>query len=319
MIPGIGMSVSKLNTQKLTPMWIALDFNGYNYMYYSYDATTWVRTTIAWAGKSVANNGKMWVMGCGYGRMQYSANGINWTTTDTGGLFTNCNAVAWNGTMWVGGCTGTNSFISSTDGINWTARGTSALTTGCNGVAWNGSLWVAVGTGTYKIASSTDAVTWTGRDTSVFTSGNGVAWNGSIWVAAGNGTTNTLASSTDGVTWTGRGTTILSAGYGICVGGTNTFYVVGNGPYYQIAASSSGTSWSGMAYQLNPFVAGGEGKRMAFNGTDYGAVGGFTNKFFVKSTNGSTFTNTIQIRTYINENWGDISSYPAPKLYPAIL
>ncbi len=78
MIPGIGISVSKLNSQKLTPMWIALDFNGYNYMYYSYDATTWVRITIAWAGKSVANNGKMWVMGCAYGRMQYSVNGINW-------------------------------------------------------------------------------------------------------------------------------------------------------------------------------------------------------------------------------------------------
>ena len=87
-----------------------------------------------------------------------STDGIYWSSSGIGGLFTGGQGVAYNGSLWVAVGSATNTIATSTDGINWIGRGNSIFDDSGSGVAWNGSIWVAVGVGKNTIATSTDIV-----------------------------------------------------------------------------------------------------------------------------------------------------------------
>jgi hypothetical protein len=256
-------------------MWIAVGnrTGGSSPIVYSRNGINWVSSTnnpVAQVN-GVSWNGSYWLIGMNSSPIiQYSLDGITWTTAATTVFTIGANAFLWLSSYWIGFGSGTQSMIYSNDGLSWTALTNSfgsSATTYCG--YWDSASGILVVGGIGNSLSMVYAnVTSTTTPTSIsFNSllGNGspfgtatgscraVSYNGRIWVAGGifgtgytgSPTSNTLAYSYDGKTWIGLGTSIFGTRCNtICWNGTRWIAGGVNSSVGRIATSFDGINWS---------------------------------------------------------------------------
>lgn len=151
------------------------------------------------------------------GRMGYSYNGINFTTTSIINIW---RSVCWSPQLGIfvavaSDIGSANQVIYSTDGINWT-NATAAAANQWLSVCWAAELGIfcaVAGSGTgNRVMTSPDGINWTAQASAADSSWPSVCWSPELrlFVAVSNfGTTKAMTSS-DGINWqaitTGLGT-----------------------------------------------------------------------------------------------------------------
>jgi hypothetical protein len=197
------------------------------------------------------NGSNLWVAAGDNGWLFTSADGITWTSRDSGFNGNPILKVTYANSLWVAG--GSNGIIStSTDGTTWTTRTSNMSTNDINSIAYGNSTWVAVGggggsTNTGGITYSTDGITWTRKSQSV-TTGTiyyDVAYNGTNWIVGTNFSTNNhLYASSPSGTWTAGHTGSSGAVYRIIWDGTRhiTYETSSYGPRYSTSTTLGTTT-----------------------------------------------------------------------------
>ena len=244
-------------------------------------------------------------------------------------IFTEGNGIAGNGVFWVG--VGKGSFPIAYSNQNpyffeWIGVSNSSdfFTTG-NGVAWNGDMWVAVGepqqdisgadvSGT-PIAISQDGRKWSGVDNSIskLKVGYGVAWTGSNWVAVGEGNTETgingiIYSDASAQIWTVVETNLLTSIRGIAYDSNSELLVavgVGNTTTSIIYSDISINIWTGIEngiFYTGTF--GSTGNAIAWNGSQWAAVGNSDNNTIATSDNGKDWNSIANSNKIFKPNPG---------------
>jgi hypothetical protein len=243
------------------------------------------------------------------GTIKYSSDGINWSSSVSGGFSTRGKGVTYSGSLWVAvgdvGAFG-NPLASaqySIDGSNWSNAESGLTTTELEGVAYNGSLFVACGNGGFFYSFS--GSNWYNANASVFPSGRpyGVAWNGYMWVAVGqSGNASNIAYSMDGSNWSNASSGFFQvSGQGVA---WNTRYWVAVGDQTTDAKTALKYSYDGLNWSNSIFGGFGDpagtGNSVTWNGNLWvaaGISGGFTQSNIQYSTDGSNWfrsaTNTF--------------------------
>ena len=264
--------------------WVATGGNG---VIYNQDSKGWSNATVESAKRvaltNVAFNGEIWVM-TGFNptsvaidpltTVVWSADGINWSNSRTGGFgwdgvteYYGGRGVAWNGSIWVAvglGSSALNSIITSADGSNWTSAASGGfLVEGGYGIVWTGCNWVGVGGGGYDrgFVTSSNGIDWPITfDYGFDNIGNAIAWNGYRLVAVGTyygGYPSILYSDTYGATWAAATGTLFDNVIG---GGGNT--VTWNGSYWL----AGGTTGIRKSYDGKTWFQPGASPSYAFTG-----------------------------------------------------
>lgn len=149
---------------------------------------------------NIMYNGTYWVIcGSGGSQVQYSVDGISWSSASGFSVISEFRQISYNGHTMIISDPFTitdNIYYSEDKGITWTP--VTIPSTLINALSWNGTVFVA-STEAPSIYTSRDGITWTFRYTPAepITS---IFWNGRIFQAVGQ--TNTRLQSTDGYTWT---------------------------------------------------------------------------------------------------------------------
>ncbi len=180
---------------------------------YSYDGKTWNPVnnfnSINGELKSVAFNGKMWVM-VGQNIILNSTDGINWNKIDFFGIL---NEVCWTGSAWFVAGSGLNFFngasianiFTSTDGISWSLSfsNNNLLYTSFSTIAYNPSNKTLVAAGGRNIYYKKEGLNWTPANTDVVYD-NGIikiTVINSKFVATVMSNRANLIYSSDGINW----------------------------------------------------------------------------------------------------------------------
>ncbi|MCC5843939.1 MAG: immunoglobulin domain-containing protein [Verrucomicrobia bacterium] len=207
----------------------------------------------------VGQAGTLWLAFGERGTLLSSADGLNWTSLDSGTDFALRGAV-WDGTDFTlvgdGGV-----ILESGDGAVWTLQnpGTRVSLEDIDG----GGLGLMTVGEKGAARFSADGLNW--QDAS-FTPGQrflGVATNGSVFVKVGQGG-DILSSSNNGDSWTSRFSKENRALEAVTRG--NVFVAVGSGG--TIVSSSNGTSWTERTSPTSLRL-----RAVAYNGSEWRAVG----------------------------------------------
>ena len=244
-------------------------------------------------------------------------------------IFTEGNGIAGNGFFWVGVGKGSFPIVYSNQNpyfFEWIGVSNSSefFTTG-NGVAWNGDIWVAVGepqqdisgadvSGT-PIAISEDGRKWSGVDNSIskLKVGYGVAWTGSNWVAVGEGNTETgingiIYSDASAQIWTVVETNLLTSIRGIDYDSNSELLVavgVGNSTTSIIYSDISINVWTGIENGIFfTGTFGSTGNAIAWNGSQWAAVGNSDNNTIATSDNGKDWNSIANSNKIFKPNPG---------------
>ena len=244
-------------------------------------------------------------------------------------IFTEGNGIAGNGVFWVG--VGKGSFPIAYSNLNpyffeWIGVSNSSefFKTG-NDVAWNGDMWLAVGepqqdtsgagvSGT-PIAISKDGRNWSGVDNSIskLKVGYGVTWTGSNWVAVGEGNTETgingiIYSDASAQIWTVVETNLLTSIRGIAYDSNSELLVavgVGNTTTSIIYSDISINIWTGIENGIFfTGTFGSTGNAIAWNGSQWAAVGNSDNNTIATSDNGKDWNNIANSNKIFKPNPG---------------
>jgi hypothetical protein len=189
----------------------------------------------------------------GYGHIQTSPDGANWTTRDSG-ISTSLDAVAHGNGVFVALGSSDGVILTSSDGATWAKN-----YLGFNqfrGITWSGSQFVAVGFGWTTssaagalAATSPDGLTWALHPIALQTPQLlwDVAWNGSLFAAV-SVSSNEIVTSPDGVSWTS--VTIGDAATRLrnIESDGSRFVAIGSGG--QVFTSPDGAAWT---QEANPF------------------------------------------------------------------
>jgi hypothetical protein len=206
-------------------------FDGVNYK--PCNSPLYASTLVAWNGAIWAATGNIEILGGLSGGIATSPDGINWTLSDTTGLFPGvpAYAIAFGNSIWVA-CGGADIAYSS-EGISWTRSPTSVLDNAF-ALSYNGIIWLVGGAGaSNQLATSVDGIYWTAQPqpTLGFALIYDISWNGKYWILVGDGG---AAYSDDGFNWT----KITLPGYapGVMIG------VAWNGTTWLISGISASSS-----------------------------------------------------------------------------
>jgi hypothetical protein len=175
-------------------------------------------------------------------------------------------------------------------GSTWTSRVVSAFSGGeIYAVAYGGGKFVAVGKipAGGVISTSTDGITWSPSKINISISFiiTGVAYANDMWVAVGL-PGGIILTSNDGNTWTPRITdSFLEGGVAGVVYTGSTWFAYGTGynGSNNIVKSPDGITWT----STDISAYGGSLSGVTYNTSDTIAFG----EFFIKSDNGSTWSN----------------------------
>jgi hypothetical protein len=229
------------------------------------------------AGKFVA------VSQNGTNRLQYSADGINWTAVSLESISTTAqwvSVVYGNGYFLAINSNGTNRGATSIDGINWTVV-TDMPVQSYTGLTFGGTRWVAITSSvSNKIAySATADPTGSWSNSNVPSGGTGnnwssVAYGGGKYVAVSSGTgtgTNRVMYSSDGQNWTSTTSAVQNQWKSITYGDGKFVAVGAAGTPDQVMYSTDGINWTSTA-SSSPSnwtaVTYGKGKFLAVAGSD---------------------------------------------------
>jgi hypothetical protein len=173
---------------------------GISTIWSSADGITWsiLSTPAIDTVLNITYNGTYWVIcGSGGSKVQYSVDGISWSSASGFSGGSQFSQINYNGhTMIISDpySTTNNLYYSEDKGITWVAVtiGSAVI----NSLSWNGTVFVA-STSAPSIYTSRDGITWTLRYTpaEIITS---IFWNGRVFKGAG---TTYAYESTDGYTW----------------------------------------------------------------------------------------------------------------------
>jgi len=176
--------------------------------------------------------------------------GANWVS-QTSGVATDLNAVAWNGTnLFVAVGTG-GVILSSPDGVTWTSR-TSGTTQELRAVVWGGTTgkWVVLGDAIALY--STNGTSWsTSATTLTSILFNCVCTDATNYLAVGDD--GELWSSANGTTWTER---TSGVGYDLdaCIYSNSTWYIFGDSNYVYSATALTAFTLAGVTQLDQPDI-----------------------------------------------------------------
>lgn len=168
------------------------------------------------------------------GALQWSSDGLNWTTRPAGTTNSLAGVCYGNG-IWVA-IGGNGSVVTSPTGLAWTLR-TSGTGENLLGVVYGGGQFVAVGyEGT--VITSPDGINWTVQYVNTLASLFRVAYGNGRFAAAGS--SGTIVSSTDGVNWNVTTASTSAPLYGLDFGNGEFLAAGGSGDtvYYDYAGST---------------------------------------------------------------------------------
>jgi hypothetical protein len=271
---------------------------GSPYFVYSYNGSTWYKTTTTpsfitnslYSGQTMATNGTLILTTAGYGNsttnttaggstLAYSYNGINWYA-QTGVCTINCISNVWTGTKWImcgtntsGAANSTYFLVYSYDGFNWSTMGTSATSLGYISNLTNPKM--KMNTITFSAGSTVGTVN---------------IQNPTILCASGD---NTIWYSYNGLKYYPLVSYIFGSVYGGAWNGN--IYVACGGGGNTLAYSYDGLSWTGLGSSIFTDRA----NTAFWNGTFFlaGGSGGGGNSF-AYSYNGINWTGLGTIVLY---------------------
>jgi hypothetical protein len=239
---------------------------------HSADGSTWTRGGGTAFADMVAGEGKF-VGTSTYGALQFSENGIAWSTCQTS-LSADFVAVEWTGSDFVG-MTAKRQLAASADGKRWKARSLMQdMTAGC----WDGSKYVVVGTNG-KILTSPDGRNWTSETNPDKNDLTHVIFADGRFLAVGK--EGTILRSFDGRDWQKVALPVGWDFYDLHWSGS-AFWTVGEGGV--VLTSADGLAWTVM----NP----GTIDAVVWDGHRYLAFGGRT---VIESQDGNAWQPVAQV------------------------
>lgn len=255
-------------------------------------ATDWVSRTSSsvdrWWGIAFGNG--IYVAVSIDGGVMTSANGITWTTRNTGILGKSWNAVTYGNGIFVATSWGEvnddqTGIMTSPDGINWNLR-TAAAEDSWQGIAYGNSIFVAVSAGGdgNHVMTSPDGINWALQTPTSVNLWKDIVYGNGIFVAtSGYGA---VMTSPNGKDWTLRTSAFTSAvaGYTPVTYGNGLFVAVSSDG--KVMTSPNGIDWTLRTAAANLYwrdVTYGDG---LFVATSLDGVGGGV----MTSPNGVTWT-----------------------------
>ncbi len=132
------------------------------------------------------------------GVIDFSPDGLSWSTRIVPGLWASWKNVVWTGSMYMA-VGGQGEVAASTDGLAWTVRQGPGVLVDTGAVASNGSVTVAAG-GFGALAWTVDGRQWSHGPRLTDEDLNDVRWTGGRFITTGDA--GTVLASMDGRTWT---------------------------------------------------------------------------------------------------------------------
>lgn len=214
----------------------------------SADGITWALHTAAmarqWTAVAFGNGVFAAVAQDGANPVMYSATGAAWTQ-GTAPTKTWGSLAFGNGVFVAVAPSGLNPVMTSADGITWVDHGCPAGT--WNAVAFGNGVFVAVGSGaTNKVMTSTDGVAWTARTAAAAKTWRDVAWSPDLGVfvaVAQNVGADSIMTSPDGVAWSLRVNPATTDAFGNPVSGPGLARVCAAPGIGFVAGSYSASSY----------------------------------------------------------------------------
>ena len=189
-------------------------------------------------------NGNMYAGDFGNGKVYVSADGVNWSATNSGAAVGNTiRALAvYNGKLYAGD-DGNGKVYVSADGVSWNATNGGAAVGGSiySLAVYNGKLYAGDG-GNGKVYMSADGVSWNATNNGAAVGANIYAfavYNGKLY--AGDWGTSKVYASADGVSWS-AGADVGNRIYSLAV--YNGRLYAGDQNTGKVYASADGVSWS---------------------------------------------------------------------------
>jgi hypothetical protein len=213
--------------------------DGYNWKFQYSEANSWGLPPLGYA------NGHYF--GCaerGFGPVDVSADGTNWTTTSLSSPYNSLTqngypAMTYGNGLYVlaGDTNGVGSILTSPDGVTWTSHGLLIGKLGgpITSVAYGAGKFVAVGNNDgLEYTSTTGTGTWTKRS---MPGGSQITFCGNLFLVPF--TSNSNLVSADGINWTMFNTGLTNTLGNIIYSHSN--YLAASGLY--LATSANGTNW----------------------------------------------------------------------------
>jgi len=220
-------------------------------------ATDWVSRTSAavsrWYGIAYGNG--TYVAVSIDGSVMTSANGITWTTRNTGILGKSWNAITYGNGIFVATSWGAinddqTGIMTSPDGINWTLR-TAAAKEAWQGIAYGNSIFVAVAPGQdgNHVMTSPDGINWTLRTPAAVLPWFRIAYGNGIFVATSQ--VGDIMTSANGINWTSRTSPVDNLWNGITYGNGIFVAVQAYSDYNSVITSPDGITWTARTAAAN--------------------------------------------------------------------
>lgn len=211
--------------------------------------------TASWRAVSYGGTtfgGSMFLAVGASGKAMKSADGISWTSINTGPQ--NLAGIACNGSLFVVAANGTNRGILNYNGSVWNTNSPSENNNWA-GICFDGTRFVAVATdGTNRVAVSTNGTSWTNYAAAAAKNWNSVAaGNGVLIAVADQG--DVMKSSDGGASWASKTPTAMNAWSAVAYGNGVFVAVSYSGTNRVMYSEDDGETWTGVSVASNAWFA----------------------------------------------------------------